>query len=78
MCYVTATELKQNLSHYLELSSTEPVYITKNKNVIAVLKNPRDEAFKDFFKLSGSLKEYDDGRDYKDIVGDEVMKKCGF
>ena len=34
MCYVTATELKNNLSYYLEKSMTEDVYVTKNKKDI--------------------------------------------
>ena len=37
MCYITATELKNNLGHYLELSSKEDVFITKNGKPIAVL-----------------------------------------
>ena len=46
MCYVTATELKKNLSYYLERSMTEDVYVTKNKKIIAdvcfnVVKNIR-------------------------------------
>ena len=78
MCFVTATELKKNLSHYLKLSEVEDVHVTKNKKVIAVLTNPKTSAFESFFKLEGCLKDYDTGEDYKDMIGEEIMKKCGF
>lgn len=44
MCYVTATELKNNLSHYLKLSRKEDVFITKNNKIISVLVNPQLKA----------------------------------
>lgn len=44
MCYVTATELKNNLSHYLKLSKKEDVFITKNNKIISVLVNPQLKA----------------------------------
>lgn len=44
MCYVTATELKNNLSHYLKLSKREDVFITKNNKIISVLVNPQLKA----------------------------------
>ena len=37
---ITATELKSKLSHYLILSATEDVYITRNGKVISKLTNP--------------------------------------
>ena len=37
---ITATELKNNLSKYLQLSATEDVYITRNGKVISKLTNP--------------------------------------
>ena len=40
---ITATELKNNLSKYLILSSTEDVFITKNGKIIAKLTNPFQE-----------------------------------
>ncbi len=76
MCYVTATELKQNLSHYLELSSKENVYITKNKKVIAVLSDPRAKAFENFLALEGCLADGDTGEDYDILIGEEVLKRC--
>jgi|GEM_PF-3392454 aromatic ring hydroxylase len=37
---IPATELKQNLSKYLKLSATEPIFITKHGRVVAVLSLP--------------------------------------
>lgn len=41
--YITATELKLNLSKYLLLSATEDIYITRNGKTIAKLTNPFQE-----------------------------------
>ena len=78
MCKITSTELKNNLSYYLELSSKEDVIVTKNNRIISVLINPKDRAFKDFMELEGCMKSFDDGKDYKEIIGDEIYKKCGY
>ena len=40
---ITATELKANLSKYLQLSATEDIYITRNGKVISKLTNPFQE-----------------------------------
>ena len=55
MCSVTATELKKNLSFYLEKSMNEDVYITKNNKVISVLMNPQMKAFLESEKLLETL-----------------------
>lgn len=77
MCYVTATELKQNLSHYLELSKNEDVYVTKNNKVISVLVNPEKNAFETFMSFDGCLSEHKDA-DVDAIIEEGRMKKCGF
>ena len=52
MCYVTATELKNNLSLYLEKADAEDVYVTKNNKVIGISAdsaiNAIYEDYKDF------------------------------
>lgn len=40
---ITATELKQNLGHYLMIAATEDVFITKNGKVVAKLSNPNQD-----------------------------------
>ena len=75
MCFVSSTELKKNLSYYLKKSEQEDIYVTKNKKVIAVISNPGKSSFDIFMSLQGFLKEFDDGRDYKDIIGEEIIKR---
>ncbi len=48
---ITATELKSNLSKYLQLASTEDVYITQYGKVVAKLTNP----FQDRMNIAQSL-----------------------
>ena len=38
--YITATELKMNLSKYLLLAESEDIYITRNGKIVAKLSNP--------------------------------------
>ena len=72
MRYITVTELKKNLDHYLELSNQEDVYVTKHGKIISVLKCPEMVGIDDLLKLKGTLKKYDDGRNYKDIIRDSA------
>ncbi len=78
MCYVTATELKKNLSYYMALSLKEDVFVTKNKKVICLLTNPEERAFQEFMALRGILKKGDTGEDYEEMIGGEIAKRCGF
>ena len=76
MCYITATQLKNNLSYYMELSNSEDVYVTKNNTVITVLTSPRQRALKQILKYKGILKDIDlKDKSYKDIVAEEIEKR---
>ena len=76
MCYVTATELKNNLSYYLEKSATEDVYVTKNKKVISIMTNPQLKAYFEFQKYIEELDLHDDGKiSDEDIIFEEIMKR---
>ena len=75
MIKITYTELKKKLDYYLNLSSNEDIFITKNNRVISILTNPADKSFYEFMKMGGCLKQYDDGRDYDDIIGDAIMER---
>ena len=81
MCYVTATELKNNLSYYLEKSKEEDVYITKNNKVISVLINPQLKALFEFDKMARELNiqlsEEDQKKSYKELIGECIEEKCG-
>ena len=63
MCYITVTELKNNLSYYLEKSVSEDVYVTKNNVVISVITNPQKKSFLETLKYVEDLK-IDDGSMY--------------
>lgn len=53
MTQITATELKLNLGHYLDLVLTEDIWITKNGKMVAKLTNPNVSAVD---SISGILK----------------------
>ena len=75
MCYVTSTDLKKNLSHYLSLSKTEEVFITKNGKTIAVLSNPKDQAFREFFAFQKTLRDKEPETDYDSALFEEMLKR---
>ncbi len=52
---ITATELKNNLSKYLLLSSTEDIYITRNGKIVSKLTNPFQEKVEIARSLFGSV-----------------------
>ena len=76
MCYVTATELKNNLSFYLEKSLEEDVYITKNGKVISVLVNPQMKAFLELKRMIEEM-EIDSSISMsdEDIIAEEIEKR---
>ena len=78
MCCVSVTKFRENVAYYIELSKTENVFITKNGEKVAVISNPNSMAFANFMNLYGCMKDFDDGRPYDDIIGEEIAKKCGF
>ena len=78
MCYVTSTELKNNLSYYLELSEKENVFVTKNKRVISVISNPIDKGLENFLAMRGTFGKVSDDTDYDEIVKEEILKRCGY
>ncbi len=76
MCYVTATELKNNLSYYLEKSMTEDVFITKNKKVISVLSNPQLKALYELKALVKEIKKDSSvNMSDKDIIIEGIEKR---
>lgn len=77
MRHITATELKNNLGYYLELSQKEPVYISKNGKTITCLfsNNEQTNSFED---MRGCLASGDDGKDYDEMLFEEIKRRCGF
>lgn len=54
---ITATELKQNLGKYLQISAKEDIYITKQGKVVAKLTNPYQSRVDTAKSLFGILPE---------------------
>ena len=78
MRQITATEFKNNLGHYLELSKSEDIYITKNNKVISVLTNPNNKSLVDIDSLLGKYNPNNEEIDYDAILKKAVLEKCGF
>lgn len=78
MCYVNVTELRNNISHYIELSAKEEVCITKNGEVVAVLSSPNKKYYQSLINLCGCLKDVDSEENYEDMIGEEILNKCGY
>lgn len=74
MCYITATELKNNLNKYMVLSENEDVYVTKNGKVITLLTNPKKKALEDFLSLEGILAGDNSGKDTKQLIGECILE----
>ena len=75
MCYVTATELKNNWSYYLSKSTQEDVYVTKNGNVIACLTNPKFKALVELDEVLSSIQIKEASTSDDEALQDELIKK---
>ena len=53
--YITATELKINMSKYLLLAESEDIYITRNGKIVAKLSNPFQQRVDMAKSLFGSV-----------------------
>ena len=73
MCIITASELKQNLGKYMELSKEEDVIVKKNGKVVTMLTSPmlRESALSAFLSLSGKY----DAIDYQAILDEREMHR---
>ena len=68
----------KNAEYYLGLLEVEEkIYVIKDGGTFAILENPRKIAYEEFIKLRGCLKNLDDGRDYKEIIGDAILEANG-
>ena len=52
---ITATELKANLSKYLNLAEKEDIYITQYRKIVAKLSNPFQSRLETAEALFGSI-----------------------
>lgn len=78
MCSVNVTDFRNNISHYISLSKKENVQITKNGEIVAILSSPDNQYYEALFRLAGALKINEPIKDYKEMIGEEIMRKCGY
>ncbi len=78
MCRVNVTEFRNNIFHYLDLCVTEGIQITKNGEVVAVLSGPDSKYYEALTNLCGCLQKGDDGSNYDDLIGEEILRRCGY
>lgn len=73
MCIITASELKQNLGKYIELSKEEDVIVKKNGKVVTMLTSTslRENAIDAFLSLSGKYGAVD----YQEILDEREMQR---
>ena len=72
---ITATELKENLGKYLELSKTEDILVTKNGKPITKLTSPFAEKMEILRSLAGVLAT---DMTLKEAREERLSEKCGF
>ena len=75
MCYATVTEVKQNFADYLSRCLEEDVFITKNGRVVAVLSDPKDRAFQEFFAFQRTIVNKEPGKTYDEALYEEMMNR---
>ena len=78
MCLITASELKNNLGHYMELAKTEDVYVSKNGKVFIVLTSPEDKALANLDSLLGKYNPKKEAVDYDALLKERIFEKCVF
>ena len=69
---ISATELKMNLGHFLEMSGQEDIHITRNGKIVAKL--VRDEPSV-VMQMSGFLAKKTGDAEYKKIKEDRLAEK---
>lgn len=77
MLKISISEFRKKLSYYLKLSSKETINITKNGIVIATLCGADNDYYHNVIELFGCLDAEDSERNYDDLIGEEIIKKCG-
>lgn len=78
MLNVNIIELRKNLSKYIRLSSKENINIINNGEVVAVLSSPDTNYYHTLFYLCGCLDDNEPNKSYDDMIGEEILKRCGY
>ena len=74
---ISVTELRKKLSYYINVLKTDDILITKCGKVVAVLSRPQNKYDEALIRLFCCLKTTDTKEDYKEMIGDEILKRCG-
>lgn len=77
MLRVSIIEFRKKLSYYIDICSSEDVAIIKNGETVAILSSRDKEYQQNLDRLCGCLKDSDEGKNYRDMIGEEIMKRCG-
>lgn len=75
MCYVTATELKKNLSYYLAKAASEDVFVTKNGEIISCITNPKFKALVELDSILSAIDFQTPKTSDDDALCNELSKK---
>ena len=75
MCTITATELKENLHKYIEMSAKENIIVTSHGEIVTMLSNPRADKFDKFLALEGILKGCVPNDDYEKALDERDMNR---
>ena len=61
MCVITATELKQTLGNYIDLSQKEDIIVKKNGKIVTMLTSPTlpQSSKEAFLSLAGAYASFD-------------------
>ena len=78
MISVSITEFRKKTNYYISLSKNEDVQITKYKKVVGILSGKNNDYYNTLNKLYGSLANHYDHTSYKDMIGEEIMRRCGY
>ena len=75
MKYITVKQLENNLSHYLELSKKEDVYVMENDEIITVLTSPDKQRLLLINDLAGSLGKVKEDVNYNELLSEALADK---
>lgn len=74
---VSLSEFRKHQGHYLSACANENIYLTKRGKVVAVLVNPQDQAYAEFFLFAESVKDREPNKSYGDALFEEREKRHG-
>ena len=77
MIRVTIEEFKNDVDKYIEISSSEDVYVIDGNEIITLLTNPQTKAFLDIIAFRDKL-DVDPDFDSNKALEEEILSRHGF